>query len=156
MNKGVIEQLGSARALYEEPVNRFVAEFIGESNLLDGIVRLSTADSISLALADGSEVSAPPRKGLIAGQRVKLVIRPENILLDGNQIDGLAALPAIVEAKIYQGALIRYRLSAAGQSIVAEVQNQVGHTRYDPGSRIIAYWHPERTEVLPIEQHLAP
>ncbi len=156
MNKSRVVRVGTPTEIYERPGDLFVTTFIGESNLLDGTVRLSTADSISLALADGSEVVAPPRKGLTAGQRVKLVIRPENILLDGAPIDGFAGLPAVVEARIYQGALIRYRLSAAGQSIVAEVQNQVRHTQYDPGSRIVAHWHPDRTEVLPVEQQLAP
>ena len=79
------------------------------------------------------------------------MIRPENVLLDPSELDGLASLPAVVEAKIYQGALIRYRLTAAGQSLVAEVQNQVGRTQHEAGSRLTAYWHPHRTEVLPVD-----
>jgi ABC-type Fe3+/spermidine/putrescine transport system ATPase subunit len=79
------------------------------------------------------------------------VIRPENILLDGADGSGLASLSATVDAKVYQGALIRYQLTAAGQSLIAEVQNQARRPQHDPGSRVTVFWHPERTEVLPID-----
>jgi ABC-type Fe3+/spermidine/putrescine transport system ATPase subunit len=151
MNKGRIVQVGTPTEIYESPDDLFVTTFIGESNLLDGTVGRSTADSVELILTDGSQVRAPPRKGLAAGQRVKLVIRPENVLLDGAQHDGLTHLPAIVEARIYQGSLIRYRLTAAGQSLVAEVQNQAGRPQHDAQSAVAVSWNPERTEVLPVE-----
>ena len=64
---------------------------------------------------DGTRVPAPPRAGLAAGQRVKLVIRPENVFLDGSEA-GQFRLPAVVDAKIYQGALIRYRLTVAANA----------------------------------------
>ena len=59
-------------------------------------------------------------------------------------------MPAIVDAKIYQGALIRYRLTVAGQHLVAEVQNQFGRSQPEAGSRVTLGWHPDRTEVLPL------
>jgi putative spermidine/putrescine transport system ATP-binding protein len=151
MNKGRVVQVGTPTEIYESPDDLFVTTFIGESNLLDGTVGRSTADSVELILTDGSQVRAPPRKGLAAGQRVKLVIRPENVLLDGSEHDGLTRLPAVVEARIYQGSLIRYRLTAAGQSLVAEVQNQAGRPQHDAQSAVAVSWNPERTEVLPVE-----
>jgi putative spermidine/putrescine transport system ATP-binding protein len=148
MNKSRVVQVGTPTEIYESPSNLFVTTFIGESNLLDGTVARSSADSVELVLTDGSQVRAPPRNGVAAGQRVKLVIRPENVLLDGPEGDGLARLPAVVESRIYQGALIRYRLSAAGQSLVAEVQNQAGRPQHEPRSSVAVSWNPERTEVL--------
>jgi ABC-type Fe3+/spermidine/putrescine transport system ATPase subunit len=96
-------------------------------------------------------VQAPPRDGLAAGRRVKLVIRPENVLLDGADAERLPRLPAVVKSRIYQGALIRYGLEAAGQSLVAEVQNQAGRAQHDAGSRVMVSWHPGRTEALPVD-----
>jgi putative spermidine/putrescine transport system ATP-binding protein len=151
MNKGRVVRIGTPSEIYERPGDLFVTTFIGESNLLDATVERAGADAVELSLGEGGKIAAPPRMGLAAGQRVKLVIRPENILLDPNGLDGLASLPAVVEAKIYQGALIRYRLSAAGQPLVAEVQNQVGRAQHETGSRLTAYWHPDRTEVLPAD-----
>ncbi|MGA2793530.1 MAG: TOBE domain-containing protein, partial [Roseiarcus sp.] len=151
MNKSRVVQVGTPKEIYESPSDLFVTTFIGESNLLDGTVGGSSADWVELILTDGSRVRAPPRRGLAAGQRVKLVIRPENVLLDGGEGNGLARLPAVVEARIYQGALIRYRLTAAGQSLVAEVQNQAGRPQHDAPSAVAVSWNPERTEVLPVE-----
>jgi putative spermidine/putrescine transport system ATP-binding protein len=151
MSKGRVVRVGTPTEIYERPGDLFVTTFIGESNLLEGTVQRADGDSVELALGDGHLIPAPRRSGLAAGQRVKLVIRPENILLDGAAYDGFVSLPAVVEARIYQGALIRYRLTAAGQSLIAEVQNQVGRPQHDAGSRITACWHPERTEVLAIE-----
>ena len=151
MNKSRVVRVGTPTEIYERPGDLFVTTFIGESNLIDATVQRASADSIELSLGGGGTVAAPPRKGLTAGQRVKLVIRPENVLLDANGLDGLASLPATVEARIYQGALIRYRLSAAGQPLIAEVQNQAGRAQHDAGSQITAYWRPDRTEVLPAD-----
>jgi putative spermidine/putrescine transport system ATP-binding protein len=151
MSKGRVVQVGTPTEIYEAPSDLFVTTFIGESNLLDGTVQGRTAQSVEIALADGSCVAAPSREGLSAGRQVKLVIRPENVFLDEPERTGHVRLPATVEAKIYQGALIRYRLTVAGQLIVAEVQNQFGRAQHEPGSRVTVYWYPERTEVLPVE-----
>lgn len=150
MSKGRVVQVGTPTEIYETPGDLFVTTFIGESNLLEGTVQASTAKAVELALGDGTRVPAPPRAGLAAGQRVKLVIRPENVFLDGSEA-GQFRLPAVVDAKIYQGALIRYRLTVAGQPLVAEVQNQVGRAQPEAGSRVTVHWYPERTEILPIE-----
>jgi putative spermidine/putrescine transport system ATP-binding protein len=114
MNKGRIVRVGTPTEIYERPGDLFVTAFIGESNLLDATVERAGTEAVELSLGDGGPVSAPPCAGLAAGQRVKLVIRPENILLDADGLEGLASLPAVVESKIYQGALIRYRLRPRG------------------------------------------
>lgn len=151
MNKARVVQVGAPTEIYERPADLFVTTFIGQSNLLDATVKQSTADSVDLTLGDGSSLVAPPRKELKAGQKVKLVIRPENVLLDGGDDGGLVRLPAIVDAKVFQGALIRYQLMAAGQPIFAEVQNQAQRAQYDIGSRITVSWRPASTEALPVE-----
>jgi putative spermidine/putrescine transport system ATP-binding protein len=150
MSKGRVVQVGTPTEIYETPGDLFVTTFIGESNLLEGTVQASNAKSVELSLGDGTRVPAPPREGLLTGQRVKLVIRPENVLLEGGEARQFH-VPAIVDAKIYQGALIRYRLTVAGQHLVAEVQNQFGRSQPEAGSRVTVHWYPERTEILPIE-----
>jgi putative spermidine/putrescine transport system ATP-binding protein len=152
MNKARVVQIGSPIEIYERPADIFVTTFIGHSNLLDAKVERSTVDSVTLGIGEGASVAAPPRKGLAPGQRVKLVIRPENVLHNDDGSGGLASLPAIIDAKVYQGALIRYQVNVAGQSIVAEVLNQARRPQHDPGARITIFWHPETTEVLPVDQ----
>lgn len=76
MNEGYIQQEGTPQEIYDEPVNAFVADFIGDSNILSGqmtdekVVRI---DGIDYPCIDGSEEGFPPRR------RVDVVIRPEDI-----------------------------------------------------------------------------
>ena len=76
MNEGYIQQEGTPQEIYDEPVNAFVADFIGDSNILSGqmvdekVVRI---DGIDYPCIDGKEEGFPPRR------RVDVVIRPEDI-----------------------------------------------------------------------------
>ena len=103
MNKSRVIQVGAPTQIYERPADLFVTTFIGESNLLDGTVGRASPDAVELVLSDGSRVQAPPRDGLAAGRRVKLVIRPENVLLEGAEAEGLARLPAVVDVEDLPG-----------------------------------------------------
>jgi putative spermidine/putrescine transport system ATP-binding protein len=74
----------------------------------------------------------------------------EKVLLDADN-KGWSTCPWVIDAKGYPGALIRYQLTVAGQSLIAEVQNQGRRAQHDPGARVMVFWHPETTEVLPAE-----
>lgn len=73
MHNGVIQQIGTPQDIYNEPVNAFVADFIGESNIIDGIMRCDCLVEIS-----GMEFECVD-KGFEADERVDVVIRPEDI-----------------------------------------------------------------------------
>ena len=76
MNEGYIQQEGTPQQIYDEPVNAFVADFIGDSNILSGqmvaekVVRI---DGVDYPCIDGREEGFPPRR------KVDVVIRPEDI-----------------------------------------------------------------------------
>ena len=117
MNRGRIAQLGSAEDLYERPANRFVAEFIGESNLLEGRVE-STDDGLlfvgdrDVRLSIGT--TPPPRPG----ERCALMIRPEKISLaparaDASLEPGSATIGGEVDDVVYVGEFTRYRVRVA-------------------------------------------
>src|SRR5262252_4273646 len=94
MNRGRIAQLGSAEDLYERPASRFVAEFIGESNLLDG--RVEAADGAPVFVHDsGVRVRvAPGPFAPTAGERYTLMVRPEKITLMPAGADACSEPPA--------------------------------------------------------------
>ena len=76
MNEGYIQQEGSPQEIYDEPVNAFVADFIGDSNIVSGQMvdeRVVRIDGVDYPCIDGSEEGFPPRR------RVDVVIRPEDI-----------------------------------------------------------------------------
>ena len=108
---GRVEQLGAPVELYERPATRFVADFIGESNLLEGMVEHADAEGCSVRAACGL-IRVPPNRTARPGLPVSVVVRPENVFLvragekapdrDSNVVDG------IVESAIYVGEGMRY------------------------------------------------
>ena len=80
MQDGVIQQMGAPREIYESPANRFVADFIGETNFLNG--RLSqTTPTYRLTVAENEIAVKPPETAVSLSQAVTLAIRPEKISL---------------------------------------------------------------------------
>jgi len=77
MSVGVIQQIGTPREVYDHPVNRFVADFVGETNLLRGVIRAEHGRPV-LSLAGGGEVDAPT--GSTEGPAT-LMVRPESVAL---------------------------------------------------------------------------
>jgi spermidine/putrescine transport system ATP-binding protein len=80
MNEAVIQQVGTPKEIYERPVNRFVADFIGETNFLEGTV-VQPGDPVSLRLGDETILGSSGGQDLAAGQGIILAIRPEKINL---------------------------------------------------------------------------
>jgi spermidine/putrescine transport system ATP-binding protein len=80
MSNGRVQQLGTALEIYERPVNRFVADFIGDTNFLVAEVS-GKANGLVRCRASGLEVDAAPLGQPSPGQRVTLALRPEKIVL---------------------------------------------------------------------------
>ena len=78
MNNGLVQQVGEPRRIYEHPTNRFVADFIGETNFVSG--RIKTIDALAEVEIPGATVLASNEgRTLSPGQEVTLAIRPEKI-----------------------------------------------------------------------------
>ncbi|MBN2558928.1 MAG: ABC transporter ATP-binding protein [Clostridia bacterium] len=82
MNKGIIQQIGTPQDIYNEPVNRFVADFIGESNIIEA----NMIEDFRVHF-DGSDFDCID-KGFRPDEPVDVVIRPEDIYLHSNPADG--------------------------------------------------------------------
>ncbi len=125
MNEGQVEQIGSPKEIYEAPVNRFVAQFIGSMNLISAtVVEGASAGSAGLVeFADSSRVTATFRADSQAGQQVSVAVRPERcaILRDAAMSDGTAALAATITHIVYLGSKVEIHVKlAAGGKAVAE------------------------------------
>jgi putative spermidine/putrescine transport system ATP-binding protein len=110
MNQGRIEQLGTPQEIYARPINWFVADFIGESNLLRG--RLATGESgTAVALLEGGmRIKVPASPDFAPGSEVGLLVRPERprLLTDGMPADN--ALSGSITEIVYVGESVKYRL----------------------------------------------
>ena len=150
MNHGRIEQLGDAQTLYECPVNQFVAEFLGESNVVIG----STA-----RLPDGRHVSVVTRRGVrlpmvcdtigSLGPAV-LVVRPEKLVMrpdDGAQTDDECR--GVVTEVTYVGDITRCRIQVDEDvTLTAKVQNRIGTFRAQVGAAVRVGWNPSDARLL--------
>jgi spermidine/putrescine transport system ATP-binding protein len=123
INRGRIEQAASPRDLYEEPANAFVADFLGVSNLMDATANGPSGDVTQVRLANGFTVEV--RRGDISRRgEVKVVIRPERVLLETAGATGPNRIPGMVTNVVYLGSGIQLAVHlASGHTVTALVPN---------------------------------
>ncbi|HEY4705774.1 MAG TPA: ABC transporter ATP-binding protein [Thermoplasmata archaeon] len=146
MNKGRIEQVGDARAIYERPATKFVAGFIGETNLLDGEVtavdRVATVDH-------GGMSSLAPANGVERGQRLTLAIRPEKIRVGPDAQPCENRYEGRVVDEVYTGSSGKLIVELdSGHRVTAQVQIRDLGEFAGVGSRVQIGWHPENVVVV--------
>jgi spermidine/putrescine ABC transporter ATP-binding subunit len=109
LNQGKVFQIGPPKALYERPANRFVADFIGINNLVDGTVRAieGSLRTVRVETAVG-EISAIYDERLRAGDRCVICIRPENAAVDGESGGERNHLKGKISFAAYLGNTLRY------------------------------------------------
>jgi spermidine/putrescine ABC transporter ATP-binding subunit len=134
MNRGRLQQLGTPEEIYESPNSRFVAEFIGLSNFLDGRVEAVRGETMTVA-AGGLAILTPALPGVTSGRKVLLFLRPNEIeLLPADTASAANVFPATVEKTTYLGDTMDYRLTV-GDAIELRVQADARH-RYGAGEAV--------------------
>ena len=124
MDRGTIAQKGSPKAIYEHPVNEFVADFVGASNILDGsLVRDGAACEIRLA--DDTAIRVSDACQDLKEGPVRFSVRPERIEICSGGNDEGRALAAEVTSLNYLGGRYLAFLKVAGQPIRAETNYEV-------------------------------
>ena len=162
MRDGRIQQQGAPEALYQRPVNRFVAGFIGSSNFLEA--RLVSHDPLSGRAV--VETSSGLRIGGIvtdsaarpaAGQAVDIAIRPERLRIQPASADagpsdgeGWTSVAGQVLQGTYLGDQTEYRVAtAAGQLVIRRPTSPEGAGRaFGPGEPVAVRWHEDANLVL--------
>lgn len=114
MSNGLKEQEGHPEEIYNHPASRFVAEFLGNANLLQG-----TVEAEGVRLPDGTLLPVEERNGFAPGTPCDVVIRAERILLAEKHRPeaGTAVVDGRVRALDYQGVAARYFVDALGTSL---------------------------------------
>src|SRR5262245_53092518 len=120
MNGGSIEQIGPPAEVYSRPANRFVADFIGESNIYRGKVATSSVGTLTVTLSSGQTFVAHGASPRPIGAEVGLVLRPEapTRLANRDGADNVAS--GCIEDVVYVGDAIKYaiRLDGGGEMVV--------------------------------------
>jgi spermidine/putrescine transport system ATP-binding protein len=150
INHGRIEQAASPRDLYEEPGNAFVADFLGVSNLMDASAAGSSGDAAQARLANGISVEVGRGAVHLRGA-VKVVIRPERILLEPAGVTGPNRIPGMVTNVVYLGSGIQLAVHlASGDTVTALVPNNQDDTAsaWSPGTSVTCHLPVNALRVL--------
>jgi len=156
MNAGVIEQLGAPAELYENPRSTFVANFLGQSNLIAGRVVSRSADVVTVDM-QGIQVSVPAARSHTDGDAGWVGIRPEKVLIGdaGSQLDapGNTIPGGVVSDVSFVGVSTQYLVRMPwGQELQVFSQN-TGRTRiFETGDQVELSWRPEYAFLLDAAQ----
>lgn len=148
MNGGKIRQIGSPTEIYNQPSDRFVADFIGRTNLLDATVIASSSDGAMLESAGGERIEvkvASPGAGS-AGTKVTLVARPEHIELTRPD-QGSNGWPGVVDSRQFLGESAEYVVVLADGQTKLHVRTDAS-VEFRPNDPILVHLKPDRCRVL--------
>jgi spermidine/putrescine transport system ATP-binding protein len=146
MDAGKVLQLGSPEEIYERPNTRFVADFIGETNILEGTAEAINGESIDVSLEGQTMVKAHCNVPVKIGQAVGVIIRPEQFSIGDDSM-----LKGRVEEMIYIGTDTRYIIRLTDQTSVTVREQNLDRSRdrlYQKGDEVGLKWNPDQALVL--------
>ena len=149
MNAGRIEQMGHPADVYEMPRTIFVANFLGQSNLIQGT--LATSGDVVEVAAFGLSFKMPSQRNVAPGQSVVVGVRPEKItVLDAHDETKLPSTHNRIYGTVtdvsYTGVSTQYLVETPwGQSIIAFEQNSIVGDRCELGDPVVLGWAPDHT-----------
>jgi spermidine/putrescine transport system ATP-binding protein len=134
MSKGRVQQIGTPVEIYERPSNRFVADFIGESNFFVGQLKsLSTDEAVVYIPTLNAEVTGlPVSNGLVNGEEVVVSIRPEKVRITENNSLNVNMFHGKVTNTVYIGTDTHVYLEVQNAKMKVYEQNRI--SRLDPKS----------------------
>ena len=149
MSDGSIEHLGSPRDIYEHPKTRFVAGFIGTSNLLTGTVTRLDGDLAVIRVSPDEQIIVPVQDRVVSeGSRLELTVRPEKIDLTAERPSGEGCvLRGTVTEVVYLGTSTNFSVTtSAGADVVVFQQNSASAgTMAARGDSVWLSWNPQHS-----------
>lgn len=146
MDEGKLLQVGTSEEIYESPATRFVADFIGETNFIGGVVTAPGEVKLETGTMVKAKTSAP------SGTPVTLTLRPEKLHLVATQAECLpdrCQIPGTIHRRIYYGDSLYYEVDVGiGHALDVRVENLPRARRWDEGEAVIVDFHPEAAEAL--------
>jgi spermidine/putrescine transport system ATP-binding protein len=147
--EGRLQQVGVPRAVYRSPANRFVAEFVGANNILNGRIKSVERDLAVIDTPFGTFRAAATVAGKM-GDPVAVVVSADRIAIDGGGKEGDNTITGTVISEEFVGAFVTLHVDVGeGKSFRAQLQQHaleaLGAER---GKRLLLRWKPEHTVIL--------
>jgi putative spermidine/putrescine transport system ATP-binding protein len=155
MEKGRIKQAGPARDVYDQPRDRYVAEFLGGQNVLSGRVERIEGDGAVITAQEMRDVVVPlgARRTVSAGDRVDFAVRRDDVGLmrpESGDASGRARVPSRVRAIEYQGNFVKVMLDSIGSDeLIAYVPDRIFYRDpFSVGDVVLAGWERDKARML--------
>jgi ABC-type Fe3+/spermidine/putrescine transport system ATPase subunit len=147
MRRGTIKQVGTPSELYMSPDNIFVANFIGESNFLEGYVKAKKDTKITIELRGGIRVQA--LNGEVEnGQRVVLALRPETFEVEKTIRKGENSMAGFVERVTFEGTNIRYEVRVENEDSVVVVRPSMMGEWFNKDDRVTVSFPADKAHIF--------
>lgn len=112
LDNGIIQQDGTPEEIYQHPETVFVADFIGESNIIPGVIKSIKKDVANVKIVDNLVFPVTCSKQDKVGDKVKMMIRPENVKVSKNKIIG--GIEGVIIDLVYDGAVTKLFVDTVG------------------------------------------
>jgi spermidine/putrescine ABC transporter ATP-binding subunit len=151
LNKGRLEQIGSPSEIYDNPVNKFVADFIGISNVIRVKVSAIGINTLDCCFGENFRVTVPKIGDVAPETDLEVAVRPEKIeLVSGSSEKTKNVLPGKVERMIYRGAVsFLYVRMPDDSTLIVQLQNPPEPLKeMKPGDQVLLGWPVEACKIL--------
>jgi len=133
MSAGKILQVGSPRDIYDRPAERFVADFIGETNFLTAAISATGNGTVRATLKSGATIDATVAEGFQPKGNATVVVRPEHARLT----DGKGDLAGVIENIVYFGTDTHVHVQLdSGEAFIVRQQNKRAGCGFQHGDRV--------------------
>jgi putative spermidine/putrescine transport system ATP-binding protein len=151
MHQARVAQVGTPRTLYESPADLFVADFLGDSNLLAAKIIRASGDEVVVELASAAIIRA--HRGTFAapeGSRVVVLIRPEDmsVATTAECLDGQDGLKGVIKDISYHGDAFKLEVALSEEVLKVKVARERG-AGMERGQQIFLTWKARAAKVLP-------
>ena len=152
MDAGLIQQIGAPREVYRAPANRFVAEFVGTNNIIEGRVRAAKGGRIVVDTAQGDiDAATPVGRALAVDDAINLVVSADRVALAAPTETHRNSVTGAVISEEFIGSVVTLHLDIGGGTVfrVQKQAHELDTIDITPGQTFRASWRAEDTYVLP-------
>ena len=147
LDEGVVQQVGTPIELYDRPVNRFVAEFVGSLNLFEGELRRE-GDALRFVGAALGEVKLPSTLRAQPASRVQLAFRPHAVAFGPDGTGEGLELQGTIDAVEFLGEFVRYEVRVKDALVLADQPHARGHQPLEKGRGVALHVSPADIRIL--------
>ena len=148
MRDGKFEQVGRPRDVYERPQSKFVADFIGTSNFIDGIVEAREGSSYRVRTDDGV-LLVPSDVDFSVGAKVVVAVRPEHVeITPGANGVGANVWKGRIEVRSFLGEVVDHVVSVGSRELRARCNSKVSIA---PQTDVVVRFHEESFSLIPAD-----